>query len=70
MKESRQLDMQVMTAKLEVVDSEVRRHVEQEVAGLVRQVAGYQTDSHSAAANLIIKIQTLEAQNAKVTVLI
>ncbi|XP_072240762.1 uncharacterized protein sun2 isoform X2 [Leuresthes tenuis] len=67
MKESRQLDLQVMTAKVEVVNSDVRRHVEQEVAGLVRQVAGYQTDSHSAAASLILKIQKLEAQNAKLS---
>ncbi|KAM4584636.1 uncharacterized protein sun2 isoform 1-T2 [Odontesthes bonariensis] len=67
MKESQQMDVQVMTAKLEAVDSDVRRHVEQEVAGLVRQVAGYQTDSRSAAASLILKIQTLEAQNAKLS---
>ncbi|CAG5928794.1 unnamed protein product [Menidia menidia] len=67
MKESQQLDMQVMKAKLEAVDSDVRRHVEQEVAGLVRQVADYQTDSRSAAASLSLQINTLETQNAKLS---
>ncbi|XP_041789257.1 SUN domain-containing protein 1 isoform X3 [Chelmon rostratus] len=67
MKEKLQLDMQDMKAKLEVVDSESRLHLKQELAGLGRQLVDYQTDSHSAAADLSLRIQALEAQNAKLS---
>ncbi|XP_041838940.1 SUN domain-containing protein 2 [Melanotaenia boesemani] len=67
MKESQQLDMQVMKVKLEAVDSDVRHHLDQQVAGLARQIADYQTDSRSVAASLSLKIQTLEAQNAELS---
>lgn len=70
MKEKLQLDMQDMKAKLEVVDSESRLHLKQELAGLGRQLVDYQTDSHSVAADLSLRIQALEAQNAKVPVLV
>ncbi|KAG8014583.1 SUN domain-containing protein 1 [Nibea albiflora] len=48
MKEKLQLDMQNMKADLEVADSDRRLRLEQELAGLVRQLASYQTESHSA----------------------
>ncbi|XP_061576501.1 klaroid protein [Cololabis saira] len=67
MKETQQLDMQVMTSKLEALGSDVRHHVEQEVAGVSRRMKDYQTYSQSAAASLNLKIQTLEAQNAKLS---
>ncbi|XP_070783098.1 SUN domain-containing protein 2 [Enoplosus armatus] len=67
MKERLQLDMQQMKAKLEVVDSDSRLRLEQELAGLGRQMVDYQTDSHSAAASLSLRIQALEAQNAKLS---
>lgn len=58
--------MQVIKAKLEAADSSLRLHVEQEVARLLKQIEGSQAESHSAAASLSLKIQTLEALNAKV----
>ncbi|XP_028272163.1 SUN domain-containing protein 2 [Parambassis ranga] len=67
MKKTLQLDVQVIKAKLEAADSDSRLRLEQEVAGLGRQMADYQTDSHSAAASLSLKIQNLEAQNAKLS---
>ncbi|XP_044042997.1 SUN domain-containing protein 2-like isoform X2 [Siniperca chuatsi] len=67
MKERLQLDMQDMKAKLEVVNSDSRMHLEQELAGLGMQVVDYQTESHSAAASLSLRIQALEAQNAKLS---
>ncbi|XP_074486954.1 uncharacterized protein LOC141765034 isoform X1 [Sebastes fasciatus] len=67
MKERVQLDMQDMKAQLEVVDSDSRLRLEQEVSGLGRQMVDYQTDSHSAAASLSIRIRALEAQNAKLS---
>lgn len=69
MNERQELNMQVMRAKLEAVESDIRYHLEQEVSGLDKQIAGYQTDSRFAAAGLNLKIQTLEAQNVKVTVM-
>ncbi|XP_076584359.1 uncharacterized protein sun2 [Chaetodon auriga] len=66
-KEKLHLDMQDMKAKLEVVDSESRLRLEQELAGLGRQLVDYQTDSHSSAASLSLRIQALEAQNAKLS---
>ncbi|XP_034740417.1 uncharacterized protein si:dkey-92f12.2 isoform X3 [Etheostoma cragini] len=67
MKERLHLDMQDVIAKLEVVDSDSRLRLEKEVSGLVRQMVDYQTDSHSAAASLRLKIQALESQNAKLS---
>uniref|UniRef100_A0A3Q3ADF6 Sad1 and UNC84 domain containing 2 n=1 Tax=Kryptolebias marmoratus TaxID=37003 RepID=A0A3Q3ADF6_KRYMA len=67
MKERQVLDTQVMRAKLEAVESDIRRHLEQEVSGLDKQIAEYQTDSRSAATSLSLKIQTLEAQNVKLS---
>ncbi|XP_013870983.1 SUN domain-containing protein 2 isoform X3 [Austrofundulus limnaeus] len=67
MRARQELDVKVMRAKLEAVDSDIRRHVEQEVSGLDKQIAEYQTDSRSAATSLSLKIQTLEAQNAKLS---
>ncbi|XP_071360239.1 uncharacterized protein sun2 [Trachinotus anak] len=60
-----QQDMQAMKARLEVADSDGRLRLEQEVAGLGKQMADYQTDSHAAVASLSLRIQALEAQNAK-----
>ncbi|KAE8300510.1 SUN domain-containing protein 1 Protein unc-84-like protein A Sad1/unc-84 protein-like 1 [Larimichthys crocea] len=65
MKERLQLDMQNMKANLELVDSDSRLRLEQELAELGRQLMNYQTESRSAAASLSIRIQDLEAQNAK-----
>lgn len=70
MKETQQLDMQLMKAKFEALGSDVRHRLDQELAGLSRKIDDYQADGQSAAANLNLKIQTLEAQNAKVTELI
>lgn len=69
MKERLQLDMQDMKAQLQVVDSDSRLRLEKERAGFDKQLVDYQTDSHSAAASLSLRIQALEAQNAKVTFL-
>ncbi|XP_073329841.1 uncharacterized protein sun2 isoform X2 [Pagrus major] len=67
MKERLQLEMQDMKARLEVVDSDSRLRLEQELAGVGRQLVDYQTDSHSATASLSLRIQDLEAQNAKLS---
>lgn len=69
MKERLQLDMQDMKAQLQVVDSDSRLRLEKERAGFDKQLVDYQTDSHSAAASLSLRIQALEAQNASVTFL-
>lgn len=61
------LDLRDLKAKLEVVDSDSRLYVEQELAGLSRQVVDYQTDSRSAAASLTLRIHALEAQHAKLS---
>uniref|UniRef100_A0A1A8KI38 Sad1 and UNC84 domain containing 5 n=1 Tax=Nothobranchius kuhntae TaxID=321403 RepID=A0A1A8KI38_NOTKU len=67
MKGRQELDLQVTRAKLEAVESDFQRHLKQEVSGLGRQIADYQTDSRSTAASLTLKIQTLEAQNTKLS---
>lgn len=67
MKESLQLDLQALQAQLQLVDSGGRLRLEQEVSGLARQMVDYQTDRHSAAASLSLRIQALEAQNAKLS---
>lgn len=67
MKEGIELDMQGMKAKLEAVESDSRLRLEEEVAGRERQMAAYQTDSQSAISGLILKIEALEAQNAKLS---
>lgn len=56
-----------MKAKLEDVESDSRLRLGQEVAGLGKQLAEYQTDSHTAQSSLSLRIQALEAQNAKVS---
>ena len=66
MKEQMKLDMQGVKAQMEAVDSDSRLRLEQEVAGLGRQMADYQADSRSDAASLSLRIQALEAHNAKV----
>ncbi|XP_051240978.1 SUN domain-containing protein 2 isoform X2 [Dicentrarchus labrax] len=67
MKERLQLEVQDMKAKLEVVESDGRMRLEQELAGLGKQMVDYQTDSRSAAASLSLRIQALEAQNAELS---
>ncbi|GLD63897.1 SUN domain-containing protein 2 isoform X1 [Lates japonicus] len=67
MKEQINLDIQGMKARLQAVDSDSRLRLEQEVAGLGRQMADYQTDSRSTTASLSLRIQALEAQNAKLS---
>lgn len=67
MKEGIELDMQGMKAKLEAVELDSRLRLEEEVAGRERQMAAYQTDSQSAISGLILKIEALEAQNAKLS---
>lgn len=67
MKERIQLDMQNMKAKLEAVNSDSRLRLEQEVSGLDRKMMEYQTESHTGQSSLSLRIQALEAQNAKVT---
>ncbi|XP_029360352.1 uncharacterized protein sun2 [Echeneis naucrates] len=64
MQEQVKQEMKTLKARLEVVDSDSRVHLEQELAGLGKQMADYQTDSRSAAASLTVRIQTLEIQNA------
>lgn len=65
MKERLQLNIQDIKAKLEVVDSDSRLHLQQELAGLRRQLVDYQTDSQASAASLSLKIQALEAQTVE-----
>ncbi|XP_062291806.1 uncharacterized protein LOC133996235 isoform X1 [Scomber scombrus] len=67
MKQGIEVDMQGMKAKLEAVGSDSRLHLNEEVAGLQRQIAAFQTESHSSASSLRLKIQALEAQNAKLS---
>ncbi|RVE75873.1 hypothetical protein OJAV_G00003120 [Oryzias javanicus] len=67
LKDKHQLDMQVMNAKLEASDSSLRLHVEQEVAGLAKQIQGSQAESHAAAASISLKIQNLEALSDKLS---
>lgn len=67
MKEQQQLDMQDMKAKLEGMDSDSRLRLEKELAVLGRQMEDYLTDSRSASASLILRIQTLEDQNTKLS---
>ncbi|XP_040892843.1 uncharacterized protein si:dkey-92f12.2 [Toxotes jaculatrix] len=67
MEEQMRLDMRGMKAKLDDVNSDSRLRLEQEVAGLGKQMADYQTDSRSAASSLSLRIQALEAQNAKLS---
>lgn len=67
MKEGIELDMQGMKAKLEAVELDSRLRLEEEVAGRERQMVAYQTDSQSAISGLILKIEALEAQNAKLS---
>ncbi|XP_059188918.1 uncharacterized protein LOC131971449 isoform X2 [Centropristis striata] len=66
-KNSLQLDMQDLKAKLEVVDSDSQLRLEQEVAGLGRQMDDHQTDRLSATDSLSLRMQALEAQNAKLS---
>lgn len=65
------LDLMDMRAQLKAADSDGRLRLEKEVAGLSRQIADYQSGSHaastSASASLDLRIQAVEAQNAKVT---
>ncbi len=61
------MDMQDINAKLEVVGSDSRVRLQQELAALGRQLVDYQTDGQSAAASLSLRIQALEANIAKVT---
>ncbi|XP_019958172.2 uncharacterized protein sun2 [Paralichthys olivaceus] len=67
MKERVNLDMQGIKASLGAVDSDTRLRLKQEVAGLDRKMVGYQTDSQTAAAGLSLRIQAVEAENAKLS---
>ncbi|XP_029014369.1 uncharacterized protein sun2 [Betta splendens] len=67
MKERVQLDLHSMNAKLEAVQSDSRVRLEQEAAGLGRQLAEHQTQSHTAQSSLSLRVQALEAQNAKLS---
>lgn len=67
LKEKHQLDVDFLKAKMEAADSDIRRYLEQGVSGLRKQMADHQTDSRSSAASLILKIQALETQNAKLS---
>lgn len=67
MKNRIQLDMHDLKAKLEVVESDSRLHLEQKVTGLGRQLVDYQTDSRNSAASLSLRIQALETQNARLS---
>lgn len=65
--ESLLLDVQDMKAKLEGVDADSRLRLEQEVSGLGKQMLDHQSDSRSAVEILSLRIQHLEAQNAKLS---
>ncbi|XP_031697858.1 SUN domain-containing protein 2-like isoform X4 [Anarrhichthys ocellatus] len=58
-KERLRLEVQDVKAQLEAAAAEV--------SGLVERMLSYQTDSRSAAAGLRLRIQALEAQNAKLS---
>ncbi|XP_068574309.1 uncharacterized protein sun2 [Cebidichthys violaceus] len=68
-KERLRLEVRDMKAQLEAaaVDSDDRLRLEQEVSGLAERMVDYRTDSRSAAAGLGLRIQALEAQNAKLS---
>lgn len=63
MQERLQLDVSDTRARLEAD----RLHLQQEVSVLAEQMADQRTDSRSAAAGLAVRLQAVEAQNAKVT---
>ncbi|XP_041642130.1 uncharacterized protein si:dkey-92f12.2 isoform X2 [Cheilinus undulatus] len=67
LKERLQLDIQDMKANLDSVDLNSRLRLEQEVTGLGKKMVDYQTDTSNTAASLSLKIQALEAQNAKLS---
>ncbi|XP_028316818.1 uncharacterized protein LOC114471981 isoform X2 [Gouania willdenowi] len=60
-----QLDIQDMKAQLEEVNSESRLNLKQEVSALDKQISDYHEESQSAAATLMLKMERLEAENAK-----
>ncbi|KAK9540944.1 hypothetical protein VZT92_003361 [Zoarces viviparus] len=70
-KERLRLEVQDAKAQLAaaaaVVDSDEWLRLQQEVSGLVERMLSYQTDSRSAAAGLRLRLQALEAQNAKLS---
>ncbi|XP_054459769.1 SUN domain-containing protein 1 isoform X2 [Anoplopoma fimbria] len=66
MKERLQLEVEDLRAQLEVADSDGRLRLEQQVSALSRQMVDYQTH-RSAADGLSLRIQALEAQNAKLS---
>ncbi|XP_026159593.1 uncharacterized protein sun2 isoform X2 [Mastacembelus armatus] len=66
MKKRMQLDIHDMKAKLEAMELDSQLHL-QEVAGLGRKMADYQKEGHTTATGLNVRIQSLEAQNAKLS---
>ncbi|XP_056136676.1 SUN domain-containing protein 1 [Lampris incognitus] len=67
MEERVQRNMQGLTARIETVDSDIRLHVDREMAALRRQVADYHTDSLSATASLNHRLQAVEGENVKLS---
>lgn len=69
-KERLRLEVQDVKAQLEAAaaaDSDDRLRLQQQVSGLVERMLSDQTDSRSAAAGLRLRLQALEAQNAKLS---
>ncbi|XP_030017412.1 uncharacterized protein sun2 isoform X2 [Sphaeramia orbicularis] len=67
MQERLQLDLKKIRENVEALDSQTRLRLEEQVSGLGRQMEDYQSDSRSAAASLSLRIQAMEAQNAKLS---
>ncbi|XP_076027864.1 uncharacterized protein sun2 isoform X2 [Genypterus blacodes] len=65
MKERVQLDMQDLRTRLEAAGSDGRLRLEEEMARLSRQMADYQRGDQAAGTNLHLKVEAVEAQNAK-----
>lgn len=59
-------EMQHVRAELRTAHSSSYLQLEERVAELSRRVQDHQTDSHSTVADLVLKIQALEGQNAVV----
>lgn len=67
LKDRLQVDMQDMKVKLNTVDQNIQLRLEQVVAALDKKMLDSETDTNNAAASLSLRIQALEAQNAKLS---
>lgn len=69
MSEDVQQDFQVLNARINSVESNSQLHLKRELAVFQQQLLHFQQNDVSAA-DLSLRIQELEAQNAKLTALV